>query len=323
MGKVIALAGKITPAAKEMIQRQIGGEFEIVSIVSGDEVDKIRHADYIVARGFAMDEHMISLLGDEVKLIHRWGVGYDSIDIAAAGKRGIRVAVCAGMNAQPVAEMTVMLILAVYRRIFPISNGIRNGVWKSSDDVNKSYMVKGKTVGLIGLGNIGSIVAKILQGFGAKVQYYDKYRSDREEELGLTYVSREELIATSDIVSLHIPLTEETRGSINRDTFQKMKKSAVLINTSRGAVVNQKDLYEALKNGEILGAGMDTFMNEPLEPDNPLLQLDCFVATPHAGASTCDNDANMVGCILENIRRIDRGEPALPHCIVNEELMRR
>jgi len=224
----------------------------------------------------------------------------------------------------PVAEITVLHMLAVYRNLLPLANKIKDNVWARDEYAKKSYMINGKTVGLLGLGSIGQRVGMIVKrGFGAEVQYYDLHRMPEEKEMaiGFKYVDFDTLLRTSDIISLHVPLLDSTRNMINRESFAKMKSTAIIINTSRGGIIDEEALIEALQKQVIAGAGLDTFANEPLDASSPLLQLENLVATPHCGGNTADNDINMVACCIDNILKYDRGDGLKPPILVNQEFL--
>ncbi len=244
-------------------------------------------------------------------LIHKWGAGYEKIDLAAARKRGIPVAITAGSNSGPVAEHAVALILAVYRRIPYVDRSLREGRWLKQDMRSVCRQLERKTVGLLGLGHIGRLVARKLSGFDVKLIYYDALRASEEVEkaLGIRFVSFDELLAQSDVLSVHVPLLDSTRGMVNAAAIAKMKDGAVIINTSRGGVIDEGALYEALKSGKLFGAGLDTHTVEPPPSGNPLFALDQVVVTPHTGAVVVDNVANVTIHVFENMQRLLRGEP--------------
>ena len=318
--KKIALYGVFNPPVKKMFEEKLPRDFEIVEVNSCDEYDKIKDAEYIVNRTFAIDETVINH-ASRVSLIQKWGAGHDNIDIKTAGSRGISVAICLGGNTMPVAEFAILLMLSVSRNLIPLSNRIKKNEWARNEYAKKSYMINGKKIGLLGLGSIGQRVGKIAKrGFGAEIQYYDLKRMPEEKEiaLGFKYVDLDTLLSTSDIISLHVPLLESTRNIINRDSFTKMKSNAIIINTSRGGVIDEEALLEALEKKMIAGAGLDTFAQEPLPSTSPLLQFENLVATPHSGGNTADNDINMVSCCAENIVKYDRGGGLQPPTLVNQ-----
>jgi phosphoglycerate dehydrogenase-like enzyme len=223
-----------------MFRKRSEGRFEVVSIKTLEEMDSVKNAAYFVARGIPFKKTEIDQLGDGVKLIHRWGVGYDSVDIETAGKRGIVVAICAGGNAQPVAEMAVLLMLASYRRLLKQVQRAKDGRSDKDDIATESYLLQGKKVGIVGFGNIGRRVCKIVQGFGATVQYFDFFRPDTqtEKELHAEFVPFDELVKTSDIITVHAPLTDQTRGMFGAREFAMMKNSAMFVNTARGGLAD-------------------------------------------------------------------------------------
>lgn len=246
-----------------------------------------------------------------LRMIHKWGAGYEKIDLAAARKRGIPVLIAAGANASPVAEHAIALMLAVYRRIPYVDKTLRNGQWVKQDMRSVCRQIKGKTVGLLGLGNIGRQVARKTSGMEVKVIYYDVRRADAASEaaLGLEYVSLDALLARADILSIHVPLLDSTRNLVNAAAMAKMKDGAVIINTSRGGVVDEQALYDALVSGKLFGAGLDTHTKEPPDPGNPLFRLDQVVVTPHTGGVVVDNVADVTIHVFENYQRMLRGEP--------------
>lgn len=266
--------------------------------------------DFIMA-GFAPVPARMIEDAPRLRMIHKWGVGYDKIDIAAAKRRGIPVAIAAGMNAGPVAEHAVALMLAVYRRIPFVDRELRAGKWLKQEMRSVCRQLTGKRVGLLGLGNIGREVVRKLSGFDVDILYFDARRLDEaaERALPVRYVSFDRLLAESDILSVHVPLLESTRGMVGEAAIAKMKDGAVIINTARGGVVDEKALYRALKAGKLFGAGLDTHAVEPPVEANPLFELDQVVVTPHTGGVVVDNVANVTIRVFENIQRFLRGEP--------------
>lgn len=220
------------------------------------------------------------------------------------------VASAAGCNAVPAAELAVLLMLAVYRRLPLIDGKLRQGVWMRTERRGVSRQLGGKTVGLLGFGNIARMVNQRLKGFGVEVLYNSRSRLDRatEQELGVSYASQDDLLARSGFVSLHMPLTVDTRNFINDTTIAKMKDGAVLINTARGGLVEEDALYRALQSGKPDGAGLDVFGEEPPRSDHPLLQLGQVALTPHVGGGVIDNVANVALHCFGNIQvMIDGG----------------
>jgi phosphoglycerate dehydrogenase-like enzyme len=273
----------------------------------------LREAEYLV--GF------VRFLPDEaytqatrLKLVQVLSAGYDRVNIA--GARQARVPICSngGANSVAVAEHTIMLILAVYRKLVTFHQNVASGRWHEgiprSVDV---FELEGKTVGLVGLGHIGQQVARRLKAFDADLIYYDTYRRtpDDEARLGLRYVPLPTLLETADVVSLHVPLNDSTRHLINADALERMKPKAILINTCRGEVVDEAALVNALQQGHILAAGLDTQEQEPADPKNPLLTLPNVTLTPHSAGPTIDSFRKRFQNGYANIQRVAQGQPPL------------
>ena len=322
MNKVV-LVGNIPQEGKLSFYEHFKGRLNVAEAANADEAAAITDATYLVVRGAKYSETEINRLPASVKMLTRWGVGYDSVDIEAAGKKGITVTICTGGNAEPVAELTVLLMLAAYRKLPQLLERARAGRKDKEDLISQSFLLQDKTVGLLGVGNIGSRVARMAQGVGAAVQYYDVFRWDetRERAANITYVDMDTLLRTSDIVSVHVPLLESTKGIINKETFAKMKNSAILINTARGPIVNTEDLMTAIREGEIAAAGLDTIDGEPLPADHPIFQCDRILLTPHAGGNTSDNTENMVRIVVKSIFDMENGTGPDQKFIVNSQYL--
>ncbi len=258
-----------------------------------------------------------------LKVISTYSVGFDHIDIDAATKRGIYVTHTPGVLTDAVAEFTVGLLLAITRRIVEADAVVKNGKW---DKPWNPYFLtgpelKGKTLGIIGLGRIGRAVAKKVKGFEMKVIYYDVYRNEKaEKELGVEYVDLETLLKTSDFVSLHVPLLKETYHMIGEKELKLMKPTAYLINTARGAVVDTDALVKALKEGWIAGAALDVFEQEPLPPDHPLTKLDNVILAPHIASATIEARQRMAELAANNLVAVLKGE--MPPALVNKEVLK-
>ena len=249
-----------------------------------------------------------------LKLVQSLSVGTDDVDLGAAKQAGVPVAVNGGANAISVAEHTILLILAIYRKLIPTVNRVNAGVWGDSRLGTERYFeIFGKTVGLLGLGNIGRMVAERLMPFEPKLIYYDPFRldRDRERQLNVEYVTFEEVLTNSDIVSLHLPLTEETHHLIGARAFALMKDTAILINTARGPLVDEEALVNSLEAGAIAGAGLDVLSQEPAPADHPLLGRNDVVVTPHIAGPTWDSWPRRFANGFANILRVDDGESPL------------
>jgi phosphoglycerate dehydrogenase-like enzyme len=223
-----------------------------------------------------------------------------------------------------VAELAVTLMLDVLRNVVPMAARLKEGEWAREQFSPRSYLLHGKTVGLVGIGNIAKKVAAIVRGgFNCQVLYYDVFRltPEQEENLGVTYADLDELMTRSDIVSVHVPLLDSTAGMINKSKLDLMKPTACIINTSRGGVINEPDLIDAMQAGKILGAGLDTYAIEPLPKDSPLLSMENVVTTPHCGGNTVDNDINMATICMENIACYDANHDKTMRAIVNQKYL--
>ena len=288
-------------------------EFELVATKTHDEQEKIAvatGADFILVGGVPLSAAVIAA-SSKLRLIQKWGIGVDKIDLKAAAARGIPVGITAGANATPVAEHAIALMLAVYRRLPYVDRKLRQGIWLKSEYRSFSYQLNGKTVGIIGLGNIGRKVARRVQAFDAKVIYYDMVRPspEVEAELEVAYRPLDELLAQADIITLHTPLLPETRNLIDARAFSLMKPTAIVINTSRGPVIDEPAMVDALKTGKIMAAGLDTFVKEPAEAGNPLFELENVVVTPHIAGGVMDNVANQARHCFANMQKVLKGEP--------------
>ena len=320
--EIIALVGPFSEEQRSEFEKRCPEGFSMLEIKTEDDFHLLGQVDYVVLRTYSMQKQEIELC-PRLKLIQRWGVGYDTVDVEAAGQAGIPVMITQGINAVPVAEFTVGLILAVYRNLIVQHKNVESGRWRQEELFKRSYIIRGKKVGLVGLGSIGSIVAKILQGMGATIFYYDQFRIGltREKDLDITYVGLQELFETSDIISLHVPLTNATLGLINADLINRMKPNSVIINTARGEIIDENALYFALSNGKILGAGLDVFTDEPVVTNNPLVALENVVLSAHCAGNTVDNNLNMVNRCIENILRVRSGNLDTPD-LVNKKYLK-
>ena len=249
--------------------------------------------------------NVLEAIKDEMKAVMRWGVGYDKIDTVAARERNIDVIVAGGGNSTAVADIAVMYMLALGRSICNFDREVRSGTGTR----RRSPQLFGKTVGIIGFGRIGKIVASYLSGFKCRILVYDKYITrDEYARYGVERSTMDEIARTCDYVTLHTPLNGETKGMINKEFFSKMKSTAYLINTSRGPVVNQEDLYDALVNNVIAGAGIDVFDQEPISKDNPLITLDNIVLSPHIAYNTNEANALTAELLIDNLSKALKGE---------------
>jgi D-3-phosphoglycerate dehydrogenase len=302
------------------IQRLLPAGYTIAFAETNERVEHVQMvavADFIIAAGTFVDAGLIQS-APQLKMIQKWGIGVDKIDLEAAKRAGITVAITSGASSAPVSEHAIMLMLAVLRHLTLAQRSLGEGKWIPAALRTVSYQIAGKTIGLLGFGNIAKHVAKRLKGFDVRVQYYSRNRADQETEqrYGVEYADYETLLSTSDILSIHIPSNSQTHHLINAQVLAKMKQGSVLINTARGEIIDEQALIEALRSGHLLGAGLDTFEGEPPRADNPLLHMVQVVATPHSGGAVFDNVANIVGHAFGNIEKFTTGQPLAAEDIV-------
>lgn len=231
------------------------------------------------------DESIFSSIHNRCKLLIRFGVGYDKVDLAAASQYGICIARTSGANSSSVAEMALTHILALKRQIFINRKVIESGYWEK----NVGSQTIGSTVGIVGFGTIGQVLAKLLMGFGCRILAYDPYPNlDKMKELGVEYSDLIPLVEQADAISIHVPYSKETYHLFGKQLISCMKKNAILVCTARGNIVDETALYDALVAGQIAGAGLDVFRKEPLPASSPLIGLSNVVLTPHVASQTIE-----------------------------------
>ena len=259
--------------------------------------------------------------GKKLKVISNYAVGFNNIDVDEASKRGIYVTNTPGILTETTADCAFALMMAVSRRIVEGDKNIRAKRWVHAWGP-RMFMgsdIHGKTLGIVGLGRIGVAMTKRAKGFDMKIIYYDPIRRvDLEKEYGIVYLPLNDLLAQADFVSIHVPLTNETLHLIKKEQFNMMKRTAYLVNTSRGLVIDEKALYEALKTKQIAGAGLDVFEREPIEPTNPLIELDNIVMTPHIASASIDTRIAMAMMAATNLIAVL--ERRVPSNAVNPEI---
>jgi len=283
---------------------------------------KVIISEYFKVTGPVMDA------SPNLKGIVVWGVGYDHIDVKAASERGIYVANTRGSNAESVAEHVFGLILCLSRKIHRLDDFVRAGKWATREESGMppelvAQDLYRKTIGIIGLGAIGSRVARIARGFNMRILAYDPYiPSEKAREIGAELVDLEKLLRESDFVTLHVTLTEETRGMISTKELNLMKPTAYLINASRGPVVDEDALIKALEEKKIAGAGLDVFTEEPISLDNPLLKFDNVIVTPHCAGNSKEALKATALMVSEEVIRILNDQ--VPKNLVNRsQLMKK
>lgn len=314
--KRIVFLDTATRAMRRMLSENLPSGFELVFADADTEekaITAVADADFVFVWS-AYVSTRVAEAASKAKLIQKVGEGTDRIDVATATRLGIQVARTSGSNSASVAELATLLILATLRRLPRAHNSMAAGQWLKFELRPGTYELRGKQVGIVGLGKIGRIVAKQVHGFDASVVYYDAVRLPQDEEarLGVAFLHIEELLRTSDVVTLHVPLLPSTRGLIGGRELALMKPTAILVNTCRGAAVDEQALYEALMKRSIRGAGIDVFAQEPPAPSNPLFTLDNVVVTPHYGGGTEDSEIEGIRHAYANIVKVSRGEPLDP-----------
>jgi len=239
---------------------------EIEGEVSEEEqMEAIQDADFLMVYRAEVSDRLLKT-APKLRLVQLLAAGYDHMNLSLLRELGISCANNGGANSWTVADHTLLMMLSLYKRLIPADKATREGRWREPIDGFNTFEMANKLVGILGIGNVGSKVARRVQAFDAQVQYYDKFPLDpaRERELKVKRVSLDELFRTSDILSCHTPLTPETHHLINRESLALIKPTALLINTSRGAIVKEEALIEALQEGRIAGAGLDVFEKEPV-----------------------------------------------------------
>ncbi len=313
----VGLVGPYNQTMKNALYQCVPAGFEIIEAPRREDFSSLTDVKYIINRTLEIGEEELALWPN-LRLISKYAVGFDNLNLTAAGQRNIPILNCRGANTESVAELTLTLMLAVYRNLIPLYSGLIENQWLQDCYTQRSYTLKDKTVGIIGLGSIGGRVAQLVQAFGSKVVYYDAFRRAPQDEaaMDVTFLPLDDLFAESDIVTIHCPGSAENTHLINKKTLSLMKPSAVLINCSRGTVVNEADLLQALTDGTICAAGLDVFEVEP-PVDNPLLKLPNVVATPHVAGSTNGLGASMIQLCMKFIVDFETGNPLPRQNIVN------
>jgi len=290
--------GKSDPRLLSELENQVD---EVVYNKTGrplksEEVrELLKDCDAFIAGLDTIDRQALET-ADRLKVITRYGVGFDNVDLVAAKEKGIIVTNTPGANSVSVGELTIALILSLARNIPAAAAATRNGEWPRQNGIT----LEGKCAGLIGFGAIGKVVGKRLKAFNMRVLAFDAFPDiDFASKNGIEIVSLAEIQKESDFLSLHLPLLPETREIVNIDFLSNVKKGAFIINTSRGELINEKDLINALENGQIRGAALDVFSKEPPGADNPLIGMPGVIVTPHCAAHT-DGATNTMGLLALN-----------------------
>lgn len=286
----VVLAGDYPANTYEKIRALLPlQEFKLIRVDTKDTYDEMTDAEIMILRIFKAPREVIER-NKGLKMILRWGAGFDSVDIEAAGEQGVLVTNTPGANAGAVSELAVMLMLAAGRKLLCHTENLKNGIWSKNTYLDHSFSMNNKRIGIVGAGNIGRQVADKVRAFGASVQYFDKLRLplEVEERHNMSYVPFDTLLQTSDIISLHIPLMESTYHIVGAAELAEMKNGAILINTARGGLVDEDALVEAVRTGKLSGAGLDGVEKEPLLAEDKLLGEPNIIVTPHIGGGIAD-----------------------------------
>ena len=321
----------LSPLPKAVIEaflstRVTGNELEDIYVVtyegsSKEElIEAVSDAHVIIGdytNNIAMDAEVIRS-AEQCTLIQQPSTGFQHIDVDEAAKKGIPVANIAGANTLAVAEHTIMLMLGCLKKLTLSHEKTKRGEWAQDEmEIHGVFELFGKTVGIIGAGLIGKEVAKRAKPFGPHMIYYDVNRLSKEEEdeLGVIYRPLDDLIAESDVITIHAPLTPQTENMISADRITAMKTNAIIINASRGAIVDEAALARALKEGRIRGAGLDVFSQEPISPKNPILDAPNTILTPHIAGATNESRMRIINLTIDNVLSVLTGKE--PVNIVN------
>jgi phosphoglycerate dehydrogenase-like enzyme len=293
-----------------IIREELPPGWRLIPAEGSDHSRALAESDFILVPGQPVnDEHLAA--APKLLMVQHQGVGYEKVDLAACRARRIPLCLTPEGTTIGVAEHTILLILGFFKQIVTAANGVNNGRWMEWELRSRSFELAGKTLGLVGLGRIGREVARRALAFDARVQFFDPLVKDAGDAAIGRCPTLEELVATSDIVSLHVPVTEATKKLINAGLLAKFKRGSVLVNTARGALVDEEALAQALDRGQLLGAALDVLSQEPPDPHNPLLRRENVLITPHISAGTRDALQAKMRAAFANMVRRTRNEPLL------------
>lgn len=311
--RTILLTNNYKGTPLKIVQSEAPKDFSIRFLEDQTEQclsNSITDVDYILAGGRIKISRNVLSNANRLKMIQRSGVGLDALDLEAIKEKSIPLYVNQGINAESVAEHTLMLILSALRRLTEINSNTHNGIWKKQEQGLKTFELHGKTVGIIGMGNIAKTLIRLLKPFGVSIIYYNLFRESEEyeKENNMRFASINETLSESNIVTLHCALTNETTHLICKKSLAVMKDGAVLVNTARGQIVNTIDLADALKSGKISFACLDVHESEPLCDDYILKGINNVILTPHVAGVTNDSFRSMMRRAMRNIEKFDNGE---------------
>jgi D-3-phosphoglycerate dehydrogenase / 2-oxoglutarate reductase len=296
----ILVSDNLSESGIEKLSKVPGFEVQVSTGLAPEELKRvIKDFDALVIRSATKVTADVLESAENLKVVGRAGIGLDNVDIEAASKRGVVVMNTPEGNVITTAEHTIAMMLSLTRNIPQASSSLKSGAWEKKRFKGKE--VYNKVLGIIGIGRIGRVVAERAQGLKMQVMAYDPFINPEViDTLGIRGATLDELLAQADYITVHTPLTQETRSLLNKDAFQKMKKGVFVLNCARGGIVEENDLYDAIKEGKVAGAALDVFVKEPPK-DHPLLSLDQVIATPHLGASTEEAQENVALAVADQI----------------------
>jgi len=299
--ETLDIAHDLLPAGYDLVTSRHG---------SPEFLDLLKDTEFYIGGGQFKHGPEFYGAAPRLKLVQTLSAGYNTYDLEAARAAGVPICNNGGANATAVAEHAMLLMLAVARKLPWQHEGVVSGRWRGNDfNSTRLYELEDKTLGIVGLGNIGKKVARRAKAFDMRIQYYDIHRltGDQEDALGIRFALFPELLKTSDIITLHVPLDRSTHNLIGEREFALMKPTAILVNTCRGPVVDEKALYIALRDEKILGAGLDVMVEEPPKPDHELFTLKNAIFSPHGAGPTWDNHWKRWRNAFDNCERVARG----------------
>ena len=297
-----------TDEVLSIIREELPADWRLLPARGADFSPQLAECDFMLVPDQPIRaEHLAA--APRLRMIQHQGVGYERIDVAACRARGIPLCLTPEGTTTGVAEHTLLLILALYKQLVKAANGVRAGKWMQWELRGGSLELAGKTLGLVGYGRIGREVARRAQAFDASVIFFDPAVNESSDEQVKRCSSLDDLLAASDIVSVHVPVTEKTRKFVNAGFLTKCKPGAVLVNTARGALLDESALMSALRNGHLAGAALDVLTQEPPDQANPLLHMENVLVTPHIAAGTRDALKTKMRAAFANMVRCARGEP--------------
>jgi len=298
----VLVTDTLAPQGLEILEREDAIEVVVSpGLAPGDLLTAIEDADALVIRSGTKVTADVIEAAKQLSVVGRAGIGVDNVDVPAATARGVVVMNTPGGNTVTTAEHALALLISLARHIPQATASMKSGKWEKSRFMGTELF--NRTLGVLGLGNIGRIVAQKAQGLGMKVVAYDPFLSGAAAaKIDVELASFEDLLERADVISVHVPRTRDTLGLIDRDVFAKMKPGVLLVNAARGGIVDEEALFEALESGQVGGAGLDVFAEEPVPPDHPLVKHEKVVCTPHLGASTEQAQLNVSIAVAEQVR---------------------